>query len=509
MWFRAFTASILTNIEQRKQPFISWLFSFIAIVGLRMYLEDFRTKTGGFFQPVNQLHEFLFYVVVFIFVAVMFSYVTRERIGNIAKVLTRFSPVLLIAPVVDYLLTLGHGFPVGYVRDFSIQPLWQRFLTLGGTWQGGGATPGVKVEIVFILVGIFLYIWVKTQRPLRALFSSFSFYCFLGILASFPAWARAIFIVRYGASETLLFEIGNKFFILIILVLLLLLYIRHAKRQFFTLVHALRFSRIVFYLTLAGAGLWLSLTTVLRVTPTGELIINSILLVIAIILSSIYLMVVNDKEDEAGDRITNPDRIIPKQTIDLRQYTRIGYVALGGALLLSAAVGLEVFFLIALGNALFTVYSVSPFAFKRNFVLSKVAIAIVTILVMTSGYLLNTTGCSAFLPTSIIIALFIAVFLAANVIDLKDTAGDRASGVRTLSVRFGDRTARFVVAVLIIFGFSLLPFILNVRSGFAGAVLLGIVTSASLFLRPYREWATFLCFVITLGYFSVLVLGLA
>jgi 4-hydroxybenzoate polyprenyltransferase len=219
-------------------------------------------------------------------------------------------------------------------------------------------------------------------------------------------------------------------------------------------------------------------------------------------------MVVNDKEDEQSDRITNPNRILPRSLIEVKQYLHIGYFALGGALFLSAAIGLEAFFLIALGNTLYTAYSVPPFLFKRNFVLSKVAIAIATILVMTSGYLLNTTGCSAFLPTSIILALFLAVFLAANVIDLKDTAGDKTAGVRTLPVRIGDRAARLVIALLILLGFVSLPYILNVRSGLAGAVLLGFLTGASLFLRPYKEWVTFGCFVITLAYFSALFLGL-
>ena len=504
-WFSGLISRTIERVEAIQQPALHWLLIFIFVVTLRIYLEDALTHSGSLsFIAQNNVHEVLFYLAAFGTAAVVLSFGARVAPDRVLRVLVAFSPIILLPPLIDIIVSRGGGLQLTYITNFNTQGLLARFLTLGGEWRGGGATPGAKVEAVFILAGIATYIWVHTKQAIRTVFSTFVFYCSLVAIAVLPVWVRAF--GRLFNSPFDKYQVpGSKLLLILCFILGVALLYRWPYGRI--LLRSLRLSRIIIYLAFLVVGVVYSVQVWGVNLPMPNLVLNAVLVALAVVASSVFVMVVNDQEDIAIDRVSNPNRPLPSGSIPLSVYRACGNGTLAFAGIAAAAAGALPFLLILLGNGLYVAYSAPPFKLKRWFILGKASVGIGVLVVMSAGFLLNTTRCSNIMPVRTIIAVFLAVFVAAFAIDLKDVAGDRLAGLPTLPVKLGEKLARFITALLIFIVFSIIPFILSVRSGFIGAVILGIVTSTSLFFRPYREWVTFACFVITLGYFSALVLG--
>lgn len=499
----------ISFFENRKQSIIYWLLSLFGVIVLRMYIEDYSAGTlgsRGFFNPANQIHEFLFYIVVFSGLAVLLSFFTKERVARIVKIIVTFSPIILVAPIIDLIITGGKGLYLSYIFNFDIQSFWVRFATLGGTWEGGGATPGMKIELVFIFVFIFLYVWIKTNKKLLGVVSSFIAYCSLVIIAVLPLWVEWYYNT-FGITEDINHTvIGNKIFLLLIIVFGTVLFGRYKWTTLRVVIRSLRIFRIIFYLLLFAMGLVLAQDSIFRSTETPDHIVNIILGALSICFTSIFLMMVNDQEDIEVDKISNPTRILPSGKMGMREYKVIGVASLCIALLLSIAVSLEIFYLILLGNVLFIMYSTPPFKLKNVFGLSKAVIASAAVVVMTIGYLIGNSHCSGFLPIPILTSLFIAVFVSSHLIDLKDHQGDGPTGRKTLPVLIGDRNARIVISLLILGSFIGITFILGWGSYALYSAFVALMVAASLFKKPYNERIVFIMLFLSLIYFSVLYL---
>ncbi|MBU0598387.1 UbiA family prenyltransferase [Patescibacteria group bacterium] len=507
-WFKELTASIIERIEQRKLPLIYWLLSFVVIALLRMYIEDFTVPGGsrGFFNAGNQIHEFMFYAVAMLVIAAILHLFTRTEIKNVFKTVISFSPIILAAPVIDYIVTLGQGWRISYVYDLTVQSPWIRFITLGGEWSGGGATPGIKIEILFILAFIFLYIWSKTGRKIKSMAGSFLLYCYLSVAALLPWWVAQYYswFGLVGEGEHTIF--GIKLLLLVFLIISLWLYKSKSQKIFLAILAELRISRIIFYLALLGMGLVLSVMTIVNNKPTPELIIDAVLAAEAIILSSVFLMMVNDREDYEIDKVSNPERILPSGRISELSYSQIGIFCIIFALLFAAAVGVEIFFLILLGNLLFVLYSAPPFKLKNYIILSKMTIASAGVVVMTTGFLLDHTRCSAFLPTPILISLWIGVLAGSFVIDLKDFEGDKKAGVITLPVKVGLKNAKLIISTLVIIAFVAITLLLEKSGYILYSIILGLLVAAAMHKKPYNEPLVFFGFILSLIYFSIVYL---
>ncbi|MBL0016304.1 MAG: UbiA family prenyltransferase [Bacteroidetes bacterium] len=83
--------------------------------------------------------------------------------------------------------------------------------------------------------------------------------------------------------------------------------------------------------------------------------------------------------------------------------------------------------------------------------------------------------------------ILVPLSLAANFIDLKDIAGDKATGVATLPVLLGERNARLVIALATLATYVMGGILLDVVWPYplnAGAALLHIYF---LYRKPYNE----------------------
>lgn len=498
---------VINKIEKRKQPLYYWLFSWVAIVMARMYIEDYsagRLAVRGFFDIRNQLHEFLFYIVVFLGVVFILSFFSDEQFSKVLRSCVTFSPILLVAPIIDLTITGGKGLYMSYVYNFDIQGFLIRFLTLGGTWEGGGATPGMKIEVIFILVFIFIYLFVKTKKKFLSVIGTLYAYCGLVLIGMYPLLLEKFISLFPGADREVAKELDIKIFVLFVFALALILFFRYRKNDFKSLCQQLRFTRVIYYVVLSSMGFVLSHYINGSTKEAPIQVIDSLILIIILVLSSVFSMMINDREDVALDAISNVKRLLPSGKIKEQNYFVYGIVAFLFAIILSSTIHLEIVYLVILGNLIFFIYSAPPFSLKKIFLVSKLALAANSVIVMTLGYFLNQRECSAFLPNDVMVPLFITVFLVGHVIDVKDYEGDRKVGRKTLSTLLGLRATRYVITVMFIVSFIGVTVLLkkNVYVIYSG--LLGLLTGLMLFKKPYQEYLVFFFIIISLVWFSFL-----
>jgi len=215
-------------------------------------------------------------------------------------------------------------------------------------------------------------------------------------------------------------------------------------------------------------------------------------------------MMINDREDVALDAISNVKRLLPSGKIKEQNYFVYGIVAFLFAIILSSTIHLEIVYLVILGNLIFFIYSAPPFSLKKIFLVSKLALAANSVIVMTLGYFLNQRECSAFLPNDVMVPLFITVFLVGHVIDVKDYEGDRKVGRKTLSTLLGLRATRYVITVMFIVSFIGVTVLLKKNAYVIYSGLLGLLTGLMLFKKPYQEYLVFFFIIISLVWFSFL-----
>lgn len=171
---------------------------------------------------------------------------------------------------------------------------------------------------------------------------------------------------------------------------------------------------------------------------------------LATVAASVFASVRNDLADLAIDRISNPDRPLVAGRI------APGHALGGATMLLAVALATAAMlgpwpFLLLLGVTLvYEAYSRPPWRLKRVPFLAKLLIGLNSALLAMAGFSIAGGPLPAF-PATWALYLVFGIGLAANFVDFKDTAGDRAAGIRTLPVWWGEARAQgFVIAATVL-----------------------------------------------------------
>ena len=225
----------------------------------------------------------------------------------------------------------------------------------------------------------------------------------------------------------------------------------------------------------------------------------------ALVYAAVFAIVTNNFEDLEADKITNTSRPLVKKTINERSYLKTGIISQCIALIISILAGWFVFFGI-LGISLgYYMYSCKPFRLKRIPFLAKFMIGLNSLFVALTGFTMMGGNLTEF---PIIWAFFILVplSLAANFIDLKDTEGDRATGIKTLPVIFGVKKAKIIIAVFTVITYAMAGILINKLWLYpVGAIALGFHLWF-LFREPFKEKPVFLIYISSLFVLTVLLL---
>jgi 4-hydroxybenzoate polyprenyltransferase len=190
--------------------------------------------------------------------------------------------------------------------------------------------------------------------------------------------------------------------------------------------------------------------------------------------------VVNDIEDLEIDKISNPDRPLPKKIFSSENYAQLGIVCFILSLLGGLTISPVFFILLLIYQILAFFYSAKPFRLKKFPLVATFVSSLASIFVLFMGFvLLSPEQTFQNMSWRITLLLIISYTLSLPIKDFKDIAGDRYDKIWTAPVIFGEKKGRLIVASGVFLSFILSVFFLAELKLFFWAFIFG---TASFFI---------------------------
>lgn len=524
--------SIITKLLSKEYytNLSSGIFTFLSIVFLRTFLENFSSPEPSLFftSPYGIfLNYTLFYFGLFMTIAIILNFFTNLSIKKILSIMLLFFPIICLPPIVDLALTNGAGYCMAYIGQ-DIQSLIISFLTfIGKLPYLCGITIGIRIEIILILIAIFSIIKNTTRNNSIAIFGTLTAYAgiffhlslpsFLFILAANSdsssiltffdeiikeSWLKNNFLSQgYNQNSSLLHEkeisilMGSISWLLMVIQFFIIFYLLD-KKKYIAWSKNLRWERIVYYISIGTTGLFFALKSNQEIHATNIVNIIFIFIFILLIALSFWLAVaINDIEDTTIDTISNTERPLIRKTLSINDMQIIS-IALAILIIFGAALlNYQVLILFILFQGTYYIYSCPPLRLKRHFLMSSPLIALNALFIMMSGFFLLSPD-QYFLTfpqkTTLLIILFFS--LIANVKDIKDFAGDTIGNIKTIPVVFGLKNGKIIIGLLLIIACIIVPIAKRNISLLHISILFGIFSYYLINRKNYKESYLFYLF---------------
>jgi 4-hydroxybenzoate polyprenyltransferase len=485
---------LFERIETLPLTLGSLVTTFTAIVfvriGIENYLESFPFRFADYYY--YQFTDF-FLSFLFTFLAILPIIVWAGK-----TTISRASPLALLSfliiwtpPTIDEIVSRGAGLWSFYIFD-SLSGILHRYLTFFGDQPDLGITYGIRIEIALVVILIAWYAITRTRSITRSVISALFLYTVLFVVATLPS---AVTILTLGISkgyfavtefdvaalmltpqtlfglnppgiESVLNINVSLIFVPLVTFLIIILGFLFFRSQTSSILKNIRIPQLLYHwglFLLGGAtvSIYEQSTFILNIFH----ILGMFSMLLAVSCAWLTSVVVNDLRDIAIDRISNPHRPLVTGAIDVPTYKTIGILLFAASILLAGLVSTQAALLLVLYQALAYLYSADPLRLKRLPIVATAFAAMASLLILFIGFIVFSTekNISA-LPNSIPLLLFFAYLTIIPIKDFKDISGDRADGVGTLPVLWGEARAKHFIGAAIFTIFTLSPFILSLRS---------------------------------------------
>lgn len=153
--------------EKRQVTLAQGCIAFASVILARNFVESILegNQVLGFTPLIRHSfysffdHFSLFYVSIFLWVILVLSLLARAEVRSAARLAVLFSPVILLVPVIDIVLSRGAGYKLGYLEGMSqVLPAVQFFDLKGQLLQ---VTWGQRVEVISVCCLGSAYVWLK------------------------------------------------------------------------------------------------------------------------------------------------------------------------------------------------------------------------------------------------------------------------------------------------------------------------------------------------------------
>jgi 4-hydroxybenzoate polyprenyltransferase len=366
---------------------------------------------------------------------ILFHYATRERVSRISRIILPSFLVIILAPLIDLLLSGGQGFNISYMMPGEHTGMLMRFLTFFGPLTEHGITPGMRIEIGLVLLGCFTYFLVKRRSVVRSAVFTFLAYAVIFGYCAMPFLIDA-FIGMFGIPFNHINELFIQFYLMAIFVLGIWVAALHSRKHLTEILRDIRPFRLLHFELMFFIGMALSMPMITLRAVTYDMLFSPMLAAVAILFAWLFSVVTNNLADRDIDRVSNRGRPSVTGSIPMAEYSRMPWLFLGLAAAFSWAAGAESLFYILLFAGNYFLYSMPPFRLKRVPFFSKALIALNSLLLMMWGFTLLGVP-MAWFPRPIMAFFLIGFTAAINFIDIKDHDGDRKAGIRTLPTIMG------------------------------------------------------------------------
>ncbi len=195
---------IIGEIEKENFSFFPGFVTLFSIILIRNMLESsfegkqilgFSAITSRSFYMVF-VHYPLFYLSLFLWALFILKFLTKEEPIKIAKVLLIGMSVIIIAPIIDIIVSKGSGYNLTYLTGPGEFTEIHKFFyftkdLLQTSW-------GQRAEILLVLIGSFIYVFIKTKNHFKALLAPIFIYLIIFIHSILPnTIARIPFYLGY------------------------------------------------------------------------------------------------------------------------------------------------------------------------------------------------------------------------------------------------------------------------------------------------------------------------
>lgn len=448
------------------------------------------------------LHGPLFYLTVFSLAALLLSLLARAPIDKTARAVLAFSPVILVAPVVDALLS-PQGLKLHYFTDVEAAGRGL-LLTFWPATSLAGVSAGMRVEILLACVAATLYVRAKRGGLALPVAGFLAVYLVAALAGALPALFTLA--VRGSVPENTLFTTGGLVFsetrkyalvqLPVATAGLALCYARLRRGDLRGLLPVRRPLRALFYAFVTGFGLVLGAAS-LRPYYAGFLsdpfvYLAGLASVAAIVLLFQFQVIVNDYFDKALDRTSGKRTYFSRGNANSAvagsgdsgptdlgsgvaaardsgptgfSLPEAGFLALATLLLslaCAASVGYASLLILLAAHAVGLAYSAPPLRLKRFFVLNTLTLAFAVLLVAYLGFALfaGRHSLSEF-PRGLAGTMVVGFTVALGIKDIDDYQGDRAGGVRTLMTVLGPIWGKRVLAAAMLAMYGAVPFLVR------------------------------------------------
>jgi len=176
---------IVEKVENNPTAFPRYIQLFFAILFVRLALEFFSGSRLFIIQDVIHIGLwFIFIVLAFLLQLHLFSGVD---IVKISKLVITFFIIALTAPIIDILIFGGSGAKMNYLSLNNWQQVVWSYITIGGANFSRGATPGIRIEIILLVIACFNYIRTKRKSIVSGIIGAWCIYSILFVSGAIPA----------------------------------------------------------------------------------------------------------------------------------------------------------------------------------------------------------------------------------------------------------------------------------------------------------------------------------
>jgi len=481
---------LVNKIENCRISFIYFISTFFFATTLRNFLEIF--SSNGKILSEAFFHFYTSYICLAMAFIILFYFATKEKIERISRVILPSFFILNLVPVIDIILSFGRGYHIGYIFN----PDLIKFFTFFDLFNFMTITPGMKIEIMLVILGSFIYFLIKKVPVVRSLFFSFLTYSLLFVYCSMPFFVQ-LFLNFFGLEYDFSHLLMTNFYLLLILILGIYLFYLYNKKYFIEILKDIRPLRLLhFELMFVFGAVLARLLSSTTLQMTDNTIFHLIFIVTSIASAWIFSVVTNNFIDYKIDKITNKKRPSITGKIPTENYKKISLIFLLVAIIYSSAVNFTFLFLTILFIGNYFLYSMPPLRLKRVTFLSKIFISLNSLALFMAGYSF-VTGTIEFSNT--IVVFFLIFFTAAvNFIDIKDYEGDKKAGIKTIPVVFGLKKGKIIIGLFFLISYLIQYRIYNDFNLFIPSAILGSIQFFLINRRNYKENHVFLVYIISI-----------
>lgn len=514
--------------ENQSLNFNGWIISFFTLLGLNLFFQyitqNFKNVSVEYFiGEVIQPYYFILYLTIVIFLYLLLKVKNRKlkiksSNSNITQVEKHNEKLMvnilnfvlwgfwsiIFWPIIDKVI-LKDSFHLSFYIYDSVIGIFQKMITFFGPISPVGILYGTRIETIFIIIFVGVYVYIKTQSILKTVISSFGVYTIFYVSVALPSivvFLMTLFnggnvmeitnldIVKFFNTPLNYFGMAKRDFSVVffykislvynIIFVLLLIWFQYLwnKKILIALFKNIRIPQMIFNEGLLVIGMLIGIYYIPN-NLTSDIFswLVFLNLILSIFFSWLFSVIINDIEDYKIDKISNKSRPLVVNIISKKIYLNYGYIFLFLSLLLSITVSNKIFVIIVLYNLLTIIYSKYPFKLKRIPWIAGMVSSLASLFIFLIGFLLITGNhITSVFPWRVIFFLFISYAFILPIKDLKDITSDKENNVLTVANLFGDSNARIYFGVVIFLLFICSVFVFTAYNLFWLAVFCGIIS---------------------------------